>query len=877
MKRLFLIFFIVVLPLPGICRTTKQVSKLTSEVPSGKWQSRQLDKGWKIKAIMPAEKLTTIQLDSTRKQTGNEWYSVSKMPMMVHDVLLENGKIETPWLPGRAEACKWVAESDWIYSLNFPADPKGVSYLRFNGMDVMVDIYLNGKFLVSHSNMHLPLRIDVTNKLKTQNSIVIHFHTTFKRVGDKMEILNRYKGAEVRHSTHNYDNYLGAVPYFSRIGVYDDIALETTGGSELSEVLVDASLNKELTIGTVTIDASGTVKSKNAVIRAIVFDPYQKIVMQKDVPAKSEKGRLSSKIKLQVPAPQLWWPRGYGEQSLYRVEVSLVVNNELQQVIKRKIGFRNITMPEHLHFMVNGKRVWLWGADYVIPHWQTAVYDKNRVEQLFMMAAHANMNTLRTWADVEAAKDNFYELADSLGFLIWNDFPQLYQDWQLPNVTPEEKTRERILSEATYWIKKLKHHPSIFLWSGGNEEPLWNDPVFNGFKDNGPWAFESITKEVGAICKNLDSSRVYLPTSPYNTTGYNDPQTETHGYTHLWYVPGYDYINFASEDTRISAPTLPSLKKFIAPEDLWPADYNPAFTPSNRVPFPKTWLIYAGENSSYRKTGPVEQFYDPVDAASVVQRMGMAASLYYRQNIERQRRGRPVDDTSAYRRCGGYLVWKLNDSWPEIYSGKIDYFMEPYHDYYEIRRAFSPVILSFEVGNYIWLWAVNDSPEPVEGTVNIQLFHLDLNKVHKEITKKVIIQPGESKVVVRLDEAGIGLFRREHILSATLTNTEGKITARAVSLADIERHIKFPDAKLTVKVHGDALEITTDKFAHTVTLEGNANGDELGWFFEDNYFDVMPGQTKTVHILGKHTSGTITAKPWYSSTAVKVDYLKSVK
>ena len=805
---------------------------------------------------------------------GTDWLSISAMPAMVHDILIDHKLIEKPWLPDKAESCKWVAEADWLYAVNFKAEQTLSCFLSFLGLDTNVDIYLNGKLIGSNSNMYLPVRIEVTNQLKPNNSLVIHFHSVFKQVDGKVEIVNEFRGNEVRRSTHNYDNYLGANPYLSRVGVYDGIFLESTGGNELTEVVIGASLNNELTEGSVEIDVAGKSTIKNSSVRLIIYDPEKKIIARELLPV-SGNGKFSLKTRLSVQNPDLWWPRGQGNQPLYQVEVSLVSQNQQLEVINKKVGFREIKQNNHLHFVINHKPIMLLGANFVTPHWHTAVWDQQRVEELFRMSANANFNTLRTWADVEAPRDAFYEMADSLGFLVWNDFPQLYQGWKLPNIAPSEKSRQRILNETAYWVKKLKHHPSIFIWCGGNEEPLWNDPEFNGFDDRGPWAFEAVAKEVGLICEQLDSNRPYIPTSPYNTTFYNDPASETHGYTHLWFVPGYKYINFASEDTRIAAPTLNSLKKMIAPADLWPENYIPQITPENRVPYPKTWLKYAGEGSSFRKTGPIEQFYDPTDVASVVQRMGMAECIYYQQTIERQRRGRSAEDTSGNRSCGGYLVWKLNDSWPQIYSAKIDYFMEPYHAYYAIRRAFEPVILSFEIDNYIWLWAVNDSPNTVEGTINIQLFHLERNEVHKEIKRKVTLPPGESKVVVRLDEAGMGLFRREHILSATLETPDGKILTRTTALTDIERHIDFPDATLNIQVKEGTLVITSDKFAHTVVLEGDDNGEKLGWFFEDNYFDVMPGETKVVKILGNHASGKITARPWYSKNGGTVDWKPS--
>jgi hypothetical protein len=339
----------------------------------------------------------------------------------------------------------------------------------------------------------------------------------------------------------------------------------------------------------------------------------------------------------------------------------------------------------------------------------------------------------------------------------------------------------------------------------------------------------------------------------------------------MWFVPGYDFLNFASEDTRIAAPPLYSIKRFMKPEDIWPADYSPIYKHSDIYPYPKTWLRYT-TGSSWKKTGPVELFYDATDAASLVFRLGMAEALYYQDVIERQRRGRYATDTSDHRRCGGYLVWKFNDSWPQIYSGKVDYFLEPYHVYYTLRRAYAPVMLSFDKGVYIYLWVVNDTPQTVTGTVRIQLFHLGRNVIRKEIVREVSIAPGRSKVIVRLDEAGIASFRKEHILYANLTDQSGQIIAEAHCLGDIERRVTFPDARLNVKVRDGVLVIKSDKYAHSVTLEGNANGDEFSWFFEDNYFELMPRQEKIVRVLGDHRRGLVTVKAWYSPHIAKVEW-----
>jgi hypothetical protein len=341
----------------------------------------------------------------------------------------------------------------------------------------------------------------------------------------------------------------------------------------------------------------------------------------------------------------------------------------------------------------------------------------------------------------------------------------------------------------------------------------------------------------------------------------------------MWFVPGFDYLNFASEDTRISCPTLNSMKKFMLPDEIFPKGYSTISLHGNKYPFPLTWLPYTAAEA-WKKTGPVEQFYDATDAASLVNRIGMAEGVYYRDVVERQRRGRPATEKSERRCCGGYIVWKYNDSWPEIYSGKVDYFLEPYHVYYTLRAAYAPVILSFDIDTLIHLWAVNDSTQQVSGTVKIRLYHLELCEFRTEIVREVTVAPGKSKVVVELDEAGIRAFRREHILFAEWKDGQGNVIARTNALVDIERRLIFPDAKLDLKVEDNNLVITTDKFARNINLEGDAGGEKSGWFFEDNYFDLLPGETKVVRILGKHTNGSITAKPWYSPNSATINWQK---
>jgi beta-mannosidase len=812
-------------------------------------QRIEIAQGWRIKSIDPRTELDdAILIDAG--QGGQNWLDVGAMPATVHDILLRHGKIEAPWLPHGTEKCFWVGTQDWIYAVRFVVrDRQSEARLRFQGIENKVDVYLNGKPLATH-NSKLPLVVDLNGRLAEENVLVLHcFANALPDQGKRRE-----RGT-----------YLGPNPPISSVGVFDKIFLEISQGHRLEEVVVDTALDEGLIWGRVSVDVTGISSLDVVDLRLGLLDPDGKPVSRTSTRVSVTDGTFRASDVLPLDRPSLWWPRGYGKQPLYRVEATLMAQGRVQEVVHRTIGFRYIKQSEPLHFMVNGVPVFLRGGNWVTPNLMSDVWDRTKVDRLFDLAENAHFNAFRVWGPAPTAPPNaFYEQADARGFLLWQDFPRL-------PMRADSQSIATCQSKARATIKRLKHHPSILCWCGINEAAQWAHEDYNkDFTDHGPWGGLAAAAAVGEACKELDPARYYQPSSPYFGMNPNDPREgNTHGYTNMWFVPGYDYLNFASEDTRISAPPLHSLRRFMDPQDLWPEDYSTLYLHGNRRPFPETWMSYTCAES-WKKTGPVEQFYDATDAAGLVYRLGMAESLYYQDIVERQRRGRPATEQSNRRCCGGYLVWKYNDSWPQVYSSKVDYFLEPKHIYYALRRAFRPLMLSFDVDTYLYLWVINDTREPVTGTLRIRLYHLEAREFRKEIFQEVTVAPGQSQVAVRLDKAGIRAFRKEHILFAELTSPSGQVLTRTNAFADIERRLTFPEAKLDVQVKDNALVITTDHFARCVNLTGDAQGDPFGWFFEDNYFDLLPGETKIVRILGDHAAGQITARPWYSPHATIV-------
>ena len=501
-------------------------------------QRIEISSGWKIRFLEPCEALSEVFLaEAAQTQKTADWLDVGTMPATVHDILLRQGKIEAPWLARGTEKCFWVGQKDWVYAVRFALKDQGPeAWLRFQGIENKVDVYLNGKRLASHANK-LPLAVNVSNRLESENVLVLHCHAN----------ANPGQGERSKRGS-----YLGPNPAISSVGVFDKVFLEISEGHLLHEVVTDVSLNETLTQGTVVVDAVGNSPLSSVALRVHLKDSTDRLVAESTVPVTVKAHAFKGRCTVQVDRPDLWWPRGYGDQPLYHVEISLLSQGQVQQTERRTLGFRRITMPDPLHFVVNNVPVFLRGGNWVTPNLMSDVWDKACADRLFDLAENAHFNAFRVWGPAPTAPpDAFYEQANARGFLVWQDFPRL-------PMRADSQSIATCQGKARATIKRLKHHPSILCWCGINEAAQWAHEDYNkDFTDHGPWSGLAAAEAVGAVCQALDPDRYYQHSSPYYGMNPNDPREgNTHGYTNMWYVPGYDYLNFASEDTRISAPVL---------------------------------------------------------------------------------------------------------------------------------------------------------------------------------------------------------------------------------------------------------------------------------------------------------------------------------
>jgi beta-mannosidase len=242
---------------------------------------------------------------------------------------------------------------------------------------------------------------------------------------------------------------------------------------------------------------------------------------------------------------------------------------------------------------------------------------------------------------------------------------------------------------------------------------------------------------------------------------------------------------------------------------------------------------------SWDKIGRIEQFCDPVSPEDLVRVLGTAHGEYLQRRVERQRRGVPNGAPDGARRCWGNTIWRLNDSWPIIYWSAIDYYLEPKIPYYFLRRSYSPVLVCFEqTPDRIAVWVVNDSPKAVSGKLVLQSMRFD-GKIRGKLSADVTVGAGKSQRC--LDATDLGPINlRGEFLQATFGDQN------VTYLLMGERYLHLPKPGLSVERVGGKIKISAKSFARQVTLEA---AGVTGAVFEDNFFDMAPGQSRTITVI----------------------------
>jgi beta-galactosidase/beta-glucuronidase len=636
--------------------------------------------------------------------------------------------------------------------------------------------------------------------------------------------------------------------------------LEFAEESRIEKLDVSYKLSDDFSHATINVAVAGDCYKDGMRVQITVKRPNGSVVATRVLDSLSlREKKFQAMQTIELSDVELWWPVNYGDQPLYTIVAETLNANGVVDASIKRTGFRDIRISDNFDIRVNGKPLRLWGGNVAQLRSLTHCWDAERSTRLLELARKGNLNVLRIWGGGNVFKDDFYEKADEIGMLLWQEFfhdHSMYPDG--------DEFLSEYTQECEYHIGRLKHHPSILLWCGGNESYMKVYDHDNSLKKRedvdfiGEKIFDSLYRE---IAKRLDPQRYYHPNSPH---GGDFPNSVTSGDTH---APGWDPVYYIRDignlpvlvsEFAVNVNPRPSwvLKKWLG-GSIWPSEgYNTLWMPNKKDVVPSTWkkLIVRPFGNDIRND---EKFYDAASPEMLLYRLGAAGEWFVRSLVEKSRRGKV--NRGSRNVSKGTIIWKFNESWPFMGHGIVDYELEPNSVYYHLKRAYQPLLLSFEKDNSIRLWLTNDTIKDLDCTVSFRLHDPLKSETVYEKVVSASIKANSSDMVCELEQ--LRYVPRNFILFSALHSDKGDLLTTCYDYLDIERRLCFPaDCRIDLEAKGNGtLIVSVDKYARCVEIRGNEDGDEFGWFFDDNYFDLLPGIRKEIKISGPHRKGQVRA------------------
>lgn len=624
-----------------------------------------------------------------------------------------------------------------------PARQDDISYyVHFGGVDYFAEVWLNGHYLGAHEGDFDAFSFRVTDALRfgSENELIVKVTAALDANPERKAIAKgglyhwdclpvRQQGLADCPEVPSAANEQYPNPLVNPGGIWRDVVLQLRPIVHLTDVRVTPYLAEDYQSARVYVDMRWNNDSRQDVDYALAVRmvPHN-FVGDTAVTACDElfvpPGAGSRMMRLVMPNPILWWSRGLGEPNLYRAIVELTCGTTVIETKEITFGIRDIRIEADWGVYVNGKRLFIKGNNYLSDQF-LSLMDEVKYKRDVQMMLDAHMNMTRLFAHAE--KEEFYRLCDEKGLLIFQDLP--FQ-W---GYRSDGEFINRAADISRRFVERLAHHPSIALWCCHSESRMHD---YN---------------KLDAVL--METVRKADPTRPVHKNSVLIDQGELPPFFATWddfaaYVPEHLSVNwvgwywgkiedaeqynplFVTEYGTQSLPDVASLRKFLAPDELWPPDMN-------------AWRKRGFQNVICEKrTGEL-----PDSLEELIEQTQNYQVAFYKAHTEALRRRK-------YNKVNGILQFHFVNTWPAIDWAIIDYYRQPKKAYHAIQKAFAPLLLSF-TGNVervddtvqvtMEAWVVNDEYREYEG-LEIAYRLLDMDGAVLE--ERIVLAPliGEDSV-----------------------------------------------------------------------------------------------------------------------------------
>jgi glycosyl hydrolase family 2/Ig-like domain-containing protein len=775
------------------------------------------------------------------------WYPAT-VPGTVLTTLVNNNVYPEPLYGENMRAIpESLNKTTYWYRTTFlvPASHKGRhTWLHFAGINYTAEVWVNGHEAGSIRGAFIRGDFDITEFVKPGRRAVLavlvapqphpgvpHEHTAALGVGKN--------GGETALdgptflSTIGWD-WLPAVRDRDT-GIWLPVTLDSTGPVVVKDPFVTADLSPahdsadlhvaatlknrspKPVIGTLT----GTIQLQNSADPPITFSKPATVEANGKTEVALDR---SSTPELHLSNPKLWWPNGYGPQSLYTLTLRFDISGKSSDSASRQFGIRKIEYQvadsENLTLSVNGVRVMARGGNWGLDDAMKRI-PRERLHAQFHMHALANLNLIRNWVGQSTSPD-FYDMADKYGILLWDEFFQ-----PNPGDGPDVADIPTYMANVTDKVVRYRNHPSIAVWCARNE----------GYP---PKALDDMLK---ALMGRLDPSRLYQSNSA------DGRGVSSHG-PYYWRSPRFFYAlneSFKTETGSVSVPTLESIQGMMPQKDWetinddW-AQHDMAAGAQRGNEFP---------TSLAKRYGHIRNLADFVRKGQLATYEAFRA-MYEGRNAQ------------MFKATTGVITWMSHPAQPSFVWQLYHYDLEPNAALYAAKKASETVHVQFNEANR-GIEVVNNRPDALRDLhLKVSIYSFD-GKLDSEKTYPVELVPASTTVKAAQIEVNARISAL-YFIRLELIDARDKLLSRNfywqhVSQDQFDGLESLPLAKLDAdassRTDGDNTILTVTLNNHTdyvalmthLQLHQKKSGRRvLPVFYSDNYISLTPGESATVTI-----------------------------
>ncbi len=830
--------------------------------------TQMLDSGWQFR-LAPGDSHAAAHPQVARWQPA-------AVPGTVQTDLLAASLVADPSHRDNETQIQWVGLSDWQYRMVFNVDRATLARkhieLVLEGLDTFADVYLNGSKLIAADNMFRRWRVPVKSRLhEGANTLEVRLYSPIKRLQPWLlkqpyalpgEFDSTFGDEPKGKQTANYlrkANYQYGWDWGPRIvteGIWQDVHLDSWDALRVADFHIAQT---HISSTAAHVDAQFEIEadvSQSLHVGVEMSGPDGKPVAHVERDVTVDPGSNPVSVPLRIVDPKLWYPAGYGAQDMYTFRASIRDADGEQYSARHATGLRTVELRRQqdqwgrsFEFVINGIPVFAKGASLIpFDSFPTRVSDA-QMRHVLESARDANMNMLRMWGGGYYESDRFYEMADRLGIMIWQDF--MFGGAIPPHdVAFTGNTRQ----EAIEQVKRLRDHPGIVLWCGNNEVQTgwesWSDR--EAFKqtitpDERERLVIGMVNLFGNVLRDVvtryDSDIPYWASSP--STDYDGPANVLDdGDYHYWDVwsgaakPVTEYLNitprFQSEYGLQSFPVMRTIRAFADQGDLQPES-----------PVMRAHQKYDSGNGNKRLLLYISRSYGaPRDFSSFVYLSQVMQADGIQLAAEHLRASRP--------QSMGSLYWQLNDVWPGASWSSIDYYGRWKALQFHARRFYAPLMVAALRNHGITsVSLVSDRTTPLAAHWRMRVMDFS-GKVLREHAADITLTPLASSAVASYTDAQLldGADPRTSFAVFELFDGD-KAVSRNLAFFDDARNLQLPTPQIRSRFEagpdGYTLTLTAGKLARDVWVSFGDLDAEVS----DNAFDILPGQSVTLSVKSR--------------------------